>query len=60
MNWFKKEIECLNDIETLQEKKKRIKDLVISPDLNWSSRAELYKQVQMINSRIEQLSYRSY
>jgi hypothetical protein len=59
MSLSKNEIESLNDIKTLQEKKRRIKDLVISPDLNWSSRAELYQQVQMINIRIEQLTYRS-
>ena len=59
MEWFEMEIESLKDIGLLQEKKKQIKDSVINPDLNWNSRMELYKQVQLINMRIEQLSYRT-
>ncbi|MBP1933954.1 hypothetical protein [Ammoniphilus resinae] len=59
MEWFEMEIESLRDIGLLQEKKKQIKDSVINPDLNWNSRMELYKQVQLINMRIEKLSYRA-
>ena len=59
MEWFEMEIESLKDIGLLQEKKKQIKDSIINPDLNWNSRMELYKQVQLINMRIEKLSYRT-
>jgi len=59
MEWFEMEIESLKDIGLLQERKKQIKDSVINPDLNWNSRMELYKQVQLINMRIEKLSYRT-
>lgn len=56
MDSFKNEIEALHDIGILREKKNRIKDSVVSPDLNWNSRMKLYEQVQMINIRIAHLS----
>ncbi len=56
MGSFKSEIDGLKDIGILREKKDRIKESVISPELNWNSRMELYQQVQMINTRIAQLS----
>ncbi|RXT05860.1 hypothetical protein [Ammoniphilus sp. CFH 90114] len=56
MSSFRNEIEALQDIGTLREKKNRIKDSVVSPDLNWDSRMKLYEQVQLINSRIAYLS----
>ncbi len=58
MDSFKNEIDGLKDIGILREKKDRIKESVISPELNWNSRMKLYQQVQMINSRIAQLSQR--
>lgn len=55
MSRFKDEIEALNNIETLQQKKDKIKDSVVSPHLRWDSRMELYEQVQQINLRIAQI-----
>lgn len=56
MDSFRNEIEALHDIEILREKKNRIKDSVVSPDLNWNTRMKLYEQVQLINTRIAHLS----
>jgi hypothetical protein len=53
---FKDEIESLQDVGILLEKKRRIKDSVVNPDLNWNTRMVLYQKVQFINTRIEQLS----
>ena len=56
MDSFRNEIDGLKDIGILREKKDKIKESVISPELNWDSRMVLYQQVQLINSRIAQLS----
>lgn len=55
MDRFSMEIESLQDVEILMEKKNRIKDSVVDPELNWLSRMELYEQVQLINVRIQKL-----
>jgi transcriptional regulator CtsR len=56
MQRFQDEIESLYDIGTLTEKKNKIKDSVVNPELSWNTRMMLYQQIQLINVRIEKLS----
>ena len=52
---FLEEIVATDTIGTLISLKERIKSQIIKPQ-HWETRMFLYKEVQLINSRIEQLT----
>ncbi|RKD21673.1 hypothetical protein BEP19_13620 [Ammoniphilus oxalaticus] len=52
---FSAEIKATTDVGSLLREKTKIKDSVTNPQLNWNSRMEMYKKVQMINRRIAEL-----
>ena len=56
---FRLVLEVLNNIDSLNSLKIKIKDHVIQKQLTWEDRAELYKMVQLINQRIEQIIHDS-
>lgn len=47
------------DIEVLFSLKEQIKQRIVEPQIHWEKRIELYKQVQEINQRIQQLGHLS-
>jgi hypothetical protein len=48
------DILSINDLNALTSRKEQIKNQVIG-DITWQQRMELYRQVQLINARIEEL-----
>ncbi|RKD21695.1 hypothetical protein BEP19_13760 [Ammoniphilus oxalaticus] len=56
MKEFMLQIESITSCSQLQSLKESIKDEVIHPQLRWDERMILYKQVQLINERITQLT----
>jgi hypothetical protein len=49
------DLKRINDTEILIVLKENFKDQVLDPDITWQDRMELYKQIQLINERIEEL-----
>jgi hypothetical protein len=49
----------LDQIDALIELKEQIKNQVVSLDLTWQSRMDLYKRVQLINQRIAEIQRNS-
>lgn len=45
----------LNKIDNLIALKEQIKNQVVSFDLTWQSRMDLYKRIQLINQRIAEI-----
>lgn len=45
----------LNKIDNLIALKEQIKNQVVSFDLTWQSRMDLYKRIQLINKRIAEI-----
>jgi hypothetical protein len=45
----------LNKIDILIALKEQIKNQVVSFDLTWQSRMDLYKRIQLINQRIAEI-----
>jgi hypothetical protein len=46
------------DVNALLKLREELKDRVTTPELNWQSRMDIYKKVQLITERIEHLQYR--
>jgi hypothetical protein len=55
---FLRFVKSNTDVNALLKLREELKDRVTSPELNWQSRMDIYKKVQLITERIEQLQYR--
>lgn len=55
MRSFIHELHLISDLTQLVDLKEQIKQQVMEKELNWQYRMNLYRKVQLINERIDQL-----
>lgn len=56
---FDTQVLSMTDLDALHKMKEEIKDSVTASGLNWQSRMEIYRKVQLIMGRIESLQNQS-